>query len=56
MRGGSIRWQAQVLRKLRVPHLNDVPGALLERMASAGPGKDTELINALADEAYGAAV
>jgi hypothetical protein len=55
MRGGSIRWQAQVLRRLRVPHLNDVPGELLERMVSAGPGKDTELINALADEAYGAA-
>jgi len=55
MRGGSIRWQAQVLRRVRVPALDTLACDLLDRMIRAGTGEDRALIDALADEAYAVA-
>ena len=52
MRGGSVRWQAQVLRRVRLPALRSLRDDLLNRMTRAGAGHDTELIDAVADEAY----
>jgi adenine-specific DNA-methyltransferase len=52
MRGGSIRWQAQVLRRLRIPELSRLSDHLLDDLSKAAAGTDTEVVNALAAEAY----
>jgi hypothetical protein len=53
MRGGSIRYQAQTLRRLRIPRLVSIPDRLLGQLASLASSPDTAAINELACEAFG---
>jgi methylase of polypeptide subunit release factors len=52
MRGGSVRFQAQTLRRLRLPALATVPEALLERLSGLAHGDSQEEIDDAANEAY----
>jgi hypothetical protein len=52
MRGGSIRYQAQVLRKVRVPTANRLPSDLLRRLAAIATSENQTEIDALAVEAF----
>ena len=40
MRGGYLRFQAQYLRRIRIPQWKDVPGKLRQFLADAGPRTD----------------
>jgi hypothetical protein len=40
MRGGYLRFQAQYLRRLRLPRWRDVPGALRKELVAAGNSRD----------------
>lgn len=52
MRGGAVRYQAQVLRKVRVPLAAGLSVALVDRLAVvAGSGNQSE-IDAVAEEAF----
>lgn len=52
MRGGSVRFQAQTLRRLRLPPISVLPDTLLERLSSlAATGNQAEIDDA-AKEAY----
>jgi len=53
MRGGSVRYQAQVLRKLRIPTAATIPVALARKLAAAATQPDQTIINELAAAAYG---
>src|SRR6185312_1141758 len=52
MRGGSIRFQAQTLRKVRVPLLRQVPDRLLERLAELASSDAQSEVDAVANEVY----
>lgn len=45
MRGGYLRFQAQYLRRIRVPHWHDVPAELQERLVDAAERRDVEACN-----------
>lgn len=45
MRGGYLRFQAQYLRRIRVPHWKDVPASLRSILAEAAERGDRELCN-----------
>ena len=53
MRGGTLRFQAQYLRKIRVPEPSDLSGELRLRLAEAFRGRDVEAATRSALEAYG---
>lgn len=53
MRGGSVRYQAQVLRKLRVPSSAAIPEKLRKKLAHAAGESDQGAIDELAAMAYG---
>jgi hypothetical protein len=53
MRGGSLRYQAQTLRRIRVPALASLRDSLLERLATVACDSDSDEINDLAREAFG---
>lgn len=53
MRGGSVRYQAQVLRQLRLPEAAAIPADLQARLAEVAAGDDQATINRLSQEAYG---
>lgn len=53
MRGGSLRWQAQTLRKLRVPPLEGISDSILERLVDVSSSENQEEIDDAAGEAYG---
>jgi hypothetical protein len=53
MRGGSLRWQAQTLRKLRVPALEGISDSILERLVDVSCSENQEEIDDAAGEAYG---
>lgn len=53
MRGGTLRFQAQYLRRIRVPSPDDIPDALCERLRQAFRSRDTEAATGAAIEAYG---
>jgi hypothetical protein len=46
MRGGYLRFQAQYLRRIRVPYWRDVPSALRARLVSAAKNLDLAECNA----------
>jgi len=50
---GYLRFQAQHLRKIRVPKWGDVSPELQTRLVSAGTNDDTEIFTALTCEMYG---
>ncbi len=52
MRGGSVRYQAQVLRQLRIPRCESLTPELVSALASAGPSSDQCRIDELAAEAF----
>ncbi|MCL4472740.1 MAG: Eco57I restriction-modification methylase domain-containing protein [Actinobacteria bacterium] len=52
MRGGYLRFQAQYLRRIRLPLWKDVPGALRKRLADAAIAGDLEACNQSAFDLY----
>lgn len=52
MRGGSLRWQAQTLRKLRVPYLRTLSAGLIERLIDVSASTCQEEIDLVVAEAY----
>lgn len=50
---GYMRFQAQYLRKLRIPHWNSIDESLQNRLIEAGKGADMAPFTALACEMYG---
>ena len=53
MRGGTLRFQAQYLRRIRVPEPTSVSEALAERLRTAFRNRDAEAATKAAIEAYG---
>lgn len=53
MRGGSVRYQAQVLRKLRIPAAATIPADIARSLAAAANQSDQAAIDELAAAAYG---
>lgn len=53
MRGGYLRFQAQYLRRIRVPRLDLLPGHIGNELARAFVGRDVEHATAAALDAYG---
>ncbi len=53
MRGGYLRFQAQYLRRIRVPHWQDVPEALRKGLAEAAENRDLDACNRAAFTLYG---
>jgi hypothetical protein len=55
MRGGTLRFQAQYLRRIRVPEPATIPQAIRNRLRDAFRTRDIEAATAAAIEAYGLA-
>jgi hypothetical protein len=53
MRGGYLRFQAQYLRRIRVPHWNDVSIQLRKKLIEAGRRGDLDACNSAVAELYG---
>ncbi len=53
MRGGYLRYQAQYLRRIRLPRWHDVPKELRDRLKEAARRGDTEECNRVTFELYG---
>ena len=53
MRGGYLRFQAQYLRRIRVPHWNDVPIAMRKELKRAAEAQDLAACNRAAFTLYG---
>jgi hypothetical protein len=53
MRGGFLRFQAQYLRRIRLPHWHDVPDALREELRDAAIRRDLDACNRAAFSLYG---
>lgn len=53
MRGGYLRYQAQYLRRIRLPRWSDVPEELQEKLQQAARRGDTEECNRVTFELYG---
>jgi hypothetical protein len=52
MRGGYLRFQAQYLRRLRLPLWNNVPAALRKSLIKAGRSRDASACNAATELLY----
>ena len=52
MRGGFLRFQAQYLRRIRLPHWSDVPDELRVRLSAAAISRDTQACNRAAFDLY----
>lgn len=52
MRGGYLRFQAQYLRRLRIPRWADVPASLRAELIKAGKSRDLATCNAVAADLY----
>lgn len=52
MRGGYLRFQAQYLRRIRVPRWNDVPGAVRNELAIAADARDVAACNKAVFQLY----
>ncbi len=53
MRGGSVRYQAQVLRQLRLPAAATIPADIARQLAIAASQSDQATLDKLASAAYG---
>jgi hypothetical protein len=53
MRGGYLRFQAQYLRRIRVPTWTDIKPALRKRLIAAGRAGDSDACNAAVAALYG---
>jgi hypothetical protein len=56
MRGGYLRFQAQYLRKIRLPHWHSVPEAVQHRLAEAARKNDADQIGELVAALYGLSI
>jgi hypothetical protein len=54
MRGGSLRYQAQTLRQLRLPTFRSLAPRLVDRLVSVATSKNQQAIDEVAAEAFGA--
>jgi hypothetical protein len=52
MRGGSIRWQAQTLRRLRVPHFASLSPRIVSALAEVADNHDQRIVDEVAEEAF----
>ncbi|MFO1150373.1 MAG: Eco57I restriction-modification methylase domain-containing protein [Alsobacter sp.] len=52
MRGGYLRFQAQYLRRIHIPHWTDVSAGLRKKLKAAGQKRDIEACNAAAFELF----
>lgn len=52
MRGGSVRYQAQVLRKLRIPRLSSLSDSSLERLAAVASSENQGELDAVVAEVF----
>ena len=52
MRGGYLRFQAQYLRRLRVPHWHNVPEKLRDELVHAAEARDSAACNAAVTTLY----
>jgi hypothetical protein len=52
MRGGYLRFQAQYLRRIRVPLWRDVPSALRNKLKRAGLSRDPDACNVAVTDLY----
>jgi hypothetical protein len=52
MRGGSLRYQAQTLRRLRVPLFANIPTRIVDELAGASDSDDQRRIDSAVSEAY----
>jgi len=52
MRGGFLRFQAQYLRRIRIPHWSDVPKPLRTELAQAATNRDIKACNQAAFRLY----
>lgn len=53
MRGGYLRFQAQYLRKIRIPKWHDVGAGLRDRLARYSETNDRHALNEIVSELYG---
>lgn len=53
MRGGYLRFQAQYLRRIRIPRWKDVPEALRHELMAAAESRDLQVCNRAAFGLYG---
>lgn len=53
MRGGYLRFQAQYLRKIRVPHWHDVTPTLRDKLAEFSETENRHLLNEIVCDLYG---
>jgi hypothetical protein len=53
MRGGFLRFQAQYLRRIRIPRWVDVPKPMRQALSRAGKGGNMQLAQSTAFELYG---
>ncbi|MHB8882297.1 MAG: Eco57I restriction-modification methylase domain-containing protein [Thermodesulfovibrionales bacterium] len=53
MRGGSLRFQAQYLRRIRLPHWRDVPSVLRDELIDAAKRRDLQACNNATFKLYG---
>lgn len=53
MRGGFLRFQAQYLRRIRIPRWQDVPARLRKQLATAAQNLDIEACNRAVAQLYG---
>lgn len=53
IRGGYLRFQAQYLRRIRIPYWHDVPEALRNELIEAAQSRDLEACNRAAFSLYG---
>jgi hypothetical protein len=52
MAGGFLRFQAQYLRRIRVPHWKDVPAAIQKKLIAAGKKQDRQAADRLVSQLY----
>ena len=53
MRGGYLRFQAQYLRKIRIPKWSNVSADLREKLARYAEASDRHALNEIVSELYG---
>jgi hypothetical protein len=56
MRGGTLRFQAQYLRRIRIPEWDGLDGDLRVRLREAFRDRNREAATAAAAEAYGISI
>lgn len=52
MRGGALRYQAQTLRRVRVPHVDTLSRPLIEELCTLADSQDQTAIDRLAGDAF----